>query len=62
MTGYYVVVDGPHCGPDCGFLLGLGGCRIGDNWRPGTDHAIFVDSDGNSCVAVQEEGGVLSTS
>jgi hypothetical protein len=23
----------PHCGPDCGYLLGLGDCRIGeDTW------------------------------
>jgi len=73
MTGYYVVIDEappykseifelpPNLAQDEAIIF-MHGMMFGDNWCPGTDHAIFVDSDGNGCVAVHEEGDVVSTS
>ena len=73
MTGYYVVVDGgppykseafelpPNLTQD-DVVIFVHGLMFEDSWCPGTDHAIFVDSDGNGCVAVHEEGDVVSTS
>ena len=72
MTGYYVVVDGgpPYKSEDFELppnmtqddvIIFVHGLMFEDNWCPGTDHAIFVDTDedpkvdGSGYVSIHED-------